>query len=183
MRTFRCRSIHLAAVVLLSLAVVSSATALERDPDGFFHTGDGIRVKKIAFVKIKVYAIDHYMKELPAQKSKEAVIDAEVDKRFVWKMLRNVEASKIKTALREAYANNGFGDAAKIDSFVNALNRDFKEGDAVTIRFDAAQKATTLTGPGGTVTVPGDDFMKATWRIWLGKIDQPGLGDALIQRL
>jgi hypothetical protein len=172
-----------AVVLLLSSGVASSAIGLERDHDGFFHTGDGVRVKKIAFVKIKVYAINHYMKELPPQKSKQAVIEADVDKRFVWKMLRNVEASKIKSALREAYAANGFTEATKIESFVNALNRDFKEGDEVTIGYDAAKKATTLAGPGGTTTVAGDDFMKATWSIWLGKIDQPGLGDALIQRL
>ena len=171
-------------LALVAVALLASpALGLERESDGFFRTGEGVRVKKIAFVKIKVYEIGHYMKELPPQKSKQAVIDADVDKRFTWKMLRNVDAAKIQAALREAYAANGYGDASKIDSFVGALNRDFKEGDAVTIRYDAGKKATTLTGPGGTVSVPGDDFMRATWRIWLGKIDQAGLGDSLIERL
>ena len=172
----------LLALVAVGLLAVP-ASALERDRDGFYHTGDGVRVKKVAFINVKVYAIDHYMKDLPPQKSKQAVIDAEVDKRFSWRMLRSVDSEKIRTALREAYAKNGYGDGAKIDAFVNALsNKELKEGDAVTIRYDAARKVTTITGPGGSATVNGEDFMKATWSIWFGKIDQPNLGDSLLNR-
>src|SRR5436309_7926699 len=99
----------LLALVALGLCALP-ASALERGHDGYFHTGDGVRYKKIAFINIKVYAIDHYMKDLPTQKSKQAVIDADVDKRFSWKMLRTVDAGKIKNALREAFAKNGYGD-------------------------------------------------------------------------
>ena len=42
----------------------------------------------------------------------------------------------------------------------------------MTISYDAAKKATTITSPGGSATVGGEDFMKATWSIWFGKIDQ-----------
>jgi hypothetical protein len=170
----------LLALLALGLFAVP-ASALERDRDGYFHTGDGIRYKKIAFINIKVYSIDHYMKDLPPQKSKQAVIDAEVDKRISWKMLRTVDAEKIKNALREAYAKNGYGDAAKIGSFVDALTKELKQGDAVTIKYDAAKKATTITSPAGSATVAGEDFMKATWSIWFGKIDQKDLGDSLLK--
>jgi Chalcone isomerase-like len=167
-----------AAVALLALP----AQALERDPDGFYHTGDGVRVKKVAFIPVKVYAITHYMKDLPQQKSKQAVIDAAVDKRFSWKMLRTVEGEKIKNALREAYAKNGYADSGKINPFVDALAKELKQGDQVTISYDAAKKTTTLTSPSGSATVQGEDFMKATWSIWFGKIDQPNLGDSLLNR-
>jgi hypothetical protein len=168
----------LAAVALMALP----ASALERDRDGYFHTGDGIRYKKVAFIHVKVYAIDHYMKDLPPQKSKQAVIDADVDKRISWKMLRSVDAEKIKNALREAYAKNGYGDAAKIGSFVDSIAKELKEGDAVTIKYDAVKKSTTITSPAGSATVPGEEFMKATWSIWFGKIDQKELGDSLLNR-
>jgi hypothetical protein len=171
----------LAAVAAVALFALP-ARALERDRDGFYHTGDGIRVKKVAFINVKVYAIQHYMKDLPPQKSKQAVIDAPVDKRFSWKMLRTVEAEKIRNALREAYAKNGYSDASKINPFVDALSKELKEGDTVTIAYDAAKKTTTITGPAGSATVPGEDFMKATWSIWFGKIDQPTLGDSLLNR-
>jgi hypothetical protein len=171
----------LLAVAALAL-LVTPAAALERGNDGFFHTGDGIRYKKIAFINIKVYAIDHEMKDLPPQKSKQAVIDADVDKRIHWKMLRTVDAEKIRNALREAYAKNGYADAAKIGSFVDSINKELKEGDSVTIKYDAVQKATTITTPAGSATVAGEEFMKATWSIWFGKIDQKDLGDALIDK-
>jgi hypothetical protein len=167
----------LAAVALLT----SPARALDRGRDGYFHTGDGVRYKKIAFINIKVYAIDHYMKDLPTQKSKQAVIDADVDKRFSWKMLRTVEADKIKNALREAFAKNGYGDNGKIEAFVGSIGGELKEGDSVTISYDAAKKTTTMSSPAGKATVAGEDFMKATWSIWFGKIDQKDLGDRLLK--
>jgi len=171
----------LLALVALGLFALP-ASALERDHDGYFHTGDGIRYKKIAFINIKVYSIDHYMKDLPPQKSKQAVIDADVDKRISWKMLRSVEADKIKNALREAYAKNGYGDAGKIASFVDSIAKELKSGDNVTIKYDAAKKVTTITSPAGSATVAGEEFMKATWSIWFGKIDQKDLGDSLLNR-
>jgi hypothetical protein len=167
----------LSALMLLSLP----AGALERGGDGYFHTGEGVRYKKIAFINIKVYAIDHYMKDLPREKSKQAVIDADVDKRFSWKMLRTVDAEKIKNALREAYAKNGYGDTARIDSFVSSIAKELKEGDSVNIRYDAASKSTTISSPAGSATISGEAFMKATWSIWFGKIDQPALGDSLLK--
>lgn len=171
----------LLAIVALGLFALP-ASAAERDRDGYFHTGEGIRYKKVAFINVKVYAIDHYMKDLPSTKTKQAVIDADVDKRFSWKMLRTVDAEKIRNALREAYAKNGYNDAAKINPFVDALSRELKEGDSVTIKYDAGKKATTIVSPAGSATVPGEDFMKATWSIWFGKIDQKDLGDSLLNR-
>ena len=170
----------LAAVLL----VVASAAGLERGKDGWFRTGDGIRVKKVAFVSVNVYQVGHDMKELPPQKSKQAVIDADVTKRIVWKMMRDVDAEKIRTALTEGYAMNGFTDSARIGQFLGVLNRELKEGQFVVITYDAEKKATTLqVQNGGSITVGGVDFMKATWSLWFGKIDQPSLGDSLISKI
>jgi hypothetical protein len=172
-----------ALLSVLALALLSTpAFALERGRDGYFHTGDAVRVKKVAFIKVKVYAIEHAMKTLPATHTKEAVIDAKVDKRLSWTMLRSVGSDKLKHALREAYELNGYGDSAKIDAFVQGLGGELKEGEQVTISYDAGKGVTTLTSHGSSVSVPGEDFMKATWSIWFGKIDQPGLGDSLIGR-
>lgn len=171
----------LLAVLALGLFAMP-ASALERGADGYFKTGEGIRYKKIAFINIKVYSIDHYMKDLPPAKSKEAVINADVDKKFSWKMLRTVDAEKIRNALREAYAKNGYNDAGKINQFVASITKELKSGDNVTIKYDAANKTTTISSPAGSATVGGEDFMKATWKIWFGNIDQKNLGDELLDR-
>ena len=171
-------------VVLALATVVSGAFALDRSPNGYFHTGDAVRVKKVVFANFDVYAIGHEMKELPPQKSKQAVIDMDVNKRFIWVMKRDVDSEKIRNALSEAYAMNGYGDQAKIGQFLGVFKGDLHEKQWVTITYDADKKATTLSVQnGGTATVAGVDFMKATWRIWFGKIDQPAIGDALISRI
>jgi hypothetical protein len=166
----------------MGLLLTLSTTALA---DGMIHTGDSVRVKTIGPFHANVYAIRHDMKARPAQKSKQAVIDADVDKKFTWTMLRSVDSVKIQKALREAFGLNGFGDAGRINQFVAAFNKDeVKEKTSVVISYDAGAKTTTLwVQGGGSATVPGQDFMRAVWSIWLGKIDQPSMGDQLIRLL
>lgn len=171
-------------LILAGLVTVDSALAVERGKDGYFHTGQGKRQKAVAFLDVDVYEIHHYVKELPPAHSKRAVIDLDVDKRIEWKMLRDVGAEKLQDALRNGYEMNGFKDEAAIGKFVAAFQRDLAEGARVTIRYDAAKKATTISVQGGgTATVGGIEFMKATWSVWFGKIDQPELGDAMISLL
>jgi hypothetical protein len=181
----RSSALILLVTVLLMLAVAPLARALDKGADGYFHTGDGIRVKTVAFVNFKVYAIGHDMKELPPAKSKQAIIDMDTGKRFTWHMMRDVDAGKIQNAIKEAFALNGFSDGGRVGQFVGAFNGDLKEGQYVTITYDPGAKATTIRvlGGGGSATIPGVDFMKATWSIWFGKIDQPSLGDALISKM
>jgi hypothetical protein len=172
----------LAFVALVAFA--SGAWALDRGADGWFHTGDGVRVKKVVFVNFDVYSIGHDMKDLPPSKSKQAVIDMDTDKRLTWRMLRDVEHEKIQNALSDAFAMNGYADASKIGPFVGAFSGDLKKGAVVTIQYGSASKAVSVTVQGGgTASVPGADFMRAVWSIWFAKIDQPALGDALIKNL
>ena len=186
MEIFRSHFTMLFALVAAAavFATVSSAWALDPGRDGYFHTGDAIRTKKVAFINVKVYAISHSMKQLPSQKSKQAVIDADCDKKISFKMLRDVDAEKLQAALRDAYQLNGYGDGAKISTFVNAMSKELKEGSWVSISYVASTKMTSINVQGaGSASVAGEDFMKATWSIWFGKIDQPALGDALISRI
>ncbi|MFO0666388.1 MAG: chalcone isomerase family protein [Polyangiaceae bacterium] len=166
------------------LAFASPASAIEPGKDGFYHTGSGVRTKSVAFVSVKVYAIRHDMKCLPSAKAKQAIIDADCDKRFSWRMLRDVDSEKIQNALREAFKNNNYGDAGKIDAFLSGFKGELKEGNGVSISYSADKKATTLwVQGGGSTTVAGADFMKAVWSIWFGNMDQRSLTDALMSNL
>lgn len=186
--TRRASLVQVAALALLALvafvAFATGAWALDCGADGWFHTGDGVRVKKVVFVNFDVYSIGHDMKDLPPAKSKQAVIDLDTDKRFTWRMLRDVEHEKIQHALSDAFAMNNYSDASKIGPFVAAFSGDLVKGAAVTIQYSSAAKTVSVNVQGGgTATVPGVDFMKAVWSIWFAKIDQPSLGDALIKNL
>ena len=175
-------------LMVVALLTTSPSWALEPGKDGWYNTGDGVRVKQVAIITAKVYGIRHDMKCLPPTKSKQAVIDAMCDKKFSWRMLRDVDAEKIQNALREAFAKNGYGDAAKIGQFLGAINKEMKEDTLVSISYNSTSKATTIwikfpDGGTSSASVGGDDFMKGVWSIWFGQIDQPSLGDALISRL
>ena len=167
-------------VLALFLTLGSSALA-----DAMIHTGDAVRTKSVGPFTAKVYAIRHDMKEKPATKSKAAVIEADVDKKFTWKMLRDVDSEKIRKELTEALQMNGFNDPARTGQFVGAFKQEeVKENTAVVISYNAAAKNVTIwVQGGGSATIAGQDFMKAVWSIWLGKIDQPSMGDQLISKL
>ncbi len=164
--------------LLLSLSFAS--TALAQD---WTLTGTGTRVKTVAFVDVDVYQAQHFVKGGGLTKSKAAIVDADVDKRVVLTMLRDVEAEKFQGAFKDGFALNGYSDAAKIGKFIGVFKAEILEKQKVTIVYDAAKKTTTITAPGGSATVEGVEFMKAVWRLWFGKIDQPKLGDQLIQKL
>ena len=184
MRHARTKTALLLATLASLVLAVATAWALEPGPDGWYHTGTGTRVKTVAIVDVDVYRISHFMKKLPDAKNKRAVIDADVDKKLAWTMLRDVDAEKIQTALKEAFAMNGYGDAGRIGKFVGAFTSELKEKSSVTISYNAEKKTTSVTVQGGgNATVEGADFMKGVWSIWLGKIDQPRLGDSLINKL
>lgn len=164
------------------IAVLLSVTSLWADD--WKLTGSGVRVKTVAFIDVNVYAISHYMKDLPATKSKQAVIDMDTGKKFVWTMKRDVDKEKIVKALQDAFAMNGYSDAGKIGQFTGAFSADLKEKSHVTIVYDADKKNTTVTEDGGgSATIDGVDFMKGVWSIWFGNIDQKTLGDQLISKL
>lgn len=174
------RSLLFTLVLGLFVTLASSALA-----DGMIHTGDAVRTKSIGPFTAKVYAIRHDMKEKPATKSKQAVIDADVDKKFTCVMLRDVDSKKIQNALRDAFKLNGYSDSAKIEQFVGAFNKEeVKEKSSWVISYNAGAKSVSIWVKDGTsATIAGQDFMKAVWSIWFGKIDQPSMGDQLISKL
>jgi len=163
------------AMVLLTGAAIA---------EDWIHTGSGIRVKTILVVDVNVYSISHSMASRPAEKSKKAVIEADVNKKFECKLLRDIEGEKLANALKEAYAKNNYTDSAKIAKVLGAFPKEIKEGQKFTIKYDATAKTTTFTADGQSpVTVDGVDFMKGTWSIWFGNIDQKNLGNQLISKL
>jgi hypothetical protein len=183
-----------ACVAAAALGTVTFATrsayALDRGKDGFFQTGVGTRSKMGG----KIYDIYHSIKELPETKSKQALIDAPTDKRFtmvfreVPMLLRPIVGGsawpkdKIIGSFREGFAANGFTNQEKIDKFVGAITQDLAAKDTIFIQYNAASKTTTITAKGGKASVEGEDFMKAVWSLWFGKIDQKDLSDALLAK-
>jgi len=100
------------------------------------------------------------MKALPAVKTKRGVIDADVDKRFSWRLHRDLSCATLKAALRDGFRRNAYTTSATITTFVNACSGPtLKARSTVVIRYVAATKTTTLSVSGmGTTSVVGVDF-------------------------
>jgi hypothetical protein len=175
--TRRKLALFLATLAALVLSITAASA------DDWKLTGSGVRVKTIAFVDINVYAISHYMKELPGEKSAKAIIDADVGKKFVWTLKRDLPQEKVQGAITDAFKMNGYSDQPKIDAYLAAFAGELKEGSNVTIEYDADAKKVKVTTSVGKASVDGVDFMKGVWSIWFGKIDQPKLTAALMSKL
>jgi hypothetical protein len=168
-------------VVLLALALVTiAATAFGLEPDrhGWYETGSATRTKTV--FAVKVYKIHHHIKQLPAERSRAALIAADVDKKFTWDVKRDLPADKVQASLKESFEMNGYKDQAKIAEFLGAFKSELKEDSHVHIVYDASAKTTTVTTGSGRASVAGADFMKGVWSIWFGKIDPPSIGDQLM---
>ena len=174
-------------IILLAVGLLAVADALgaapKKDSSGYYVTGYATRVKKIVFAKFKVYSISHHMKEFPATKSRQAVIDADVDKKIVMKMLRSVEGAKLSGAVSDAFRLNGYTNMGKINSFLSVVKGEAKEGSYIVIWYTAANKTTHISYGGRSSSVAGIDFMKGLWSCWFGKIDQPSVPNGLISRI
>jgi hypothetical protein len=162
-----------------------SAFAAASTTEGMIFTGEAVRVKSAGAVSVNIYSMRHYIKEKPATKSRQAIIDADVDKMAMLKMLRTIEAPKIKKGSQDAFELNGFKDTARIDRYLGALAADtLKENSVYVVRYDSTTKSVTLSVENGSsVTIEGADFMRAVWSTWFGKNEQVSLGDDLISKL
>lgn len=169
-------------LVLAGGALLSSQPAAGQA--GWVHTGEGVREKNLALVHIQAYAISHWVRARPTTVTRSAMIDLEADKQFTLRMLRDVGVGRMKGMFRDAFALNGYRDQARIEAFLAALTRDLAKGDQITVSYALLGQATTIAlQGGGSATLKGADFMRATWSIWFGQSDQPALSEALISRL
>jgi len=128
--------------------------------------GAGLRKKAI----FKVYVGALY---LPSKTtSDQAALGQTGAAKVTLKMMRDVDGEKLRDAWSEGFANNNSAaDMAKIKDRIlrfNNLFSDVVEGNLIEVDF-APGVGTTVTIAGKAKgTVEGDDFAKATQRIWLG---------------
>lgn len=145
-------------------------------------TGEGIRQKSVAFLTFDVYKITHYVATIPAAEDVRAALAASTgDKKFELEFLRDVEADKIKDSLDGAYKNCDYKNKDKVKELLSVFKSDFKKGDMITIAYSGGK--TTFTSGASVLSVDGDEIMRATWCIWLGKgiTDQKKLKDELVR--
>lgn len=151
------------AATVAGIAVPDSATVAGQN---LVLNGAGLRKKAI----FKVYVGALY---LPSKTTSDQAALAQTGAaKVTMKMMRDVDADALRGAWTEGFANNNpAADMAKlkarIDRF-NALFSDVKEGDLLEVDFVPGTGTTVTIAGKAKGTIEGDDFAKATQRIWLG---------------
>lgn len=145
--------------------------------------GMGVRIKSVAFIKVKVYAAGLY---LPAKASDPAaILAADEPKQLVMQFLyKEVEAEKLVEGWRDGFANNSAAAMPalkeRLDQFC-ALWPAMKSGERAVLTY-LPGKGTSVEIKGTQVAlIPGKDFAQATFAIWLGaKPPNPDLKKGLL---
>jgi hypothetical protein len=145
--------------------------------------GMGVRIKSVAFIKVKVYVAGLYL--ATPSKNPAAILAADEPRQLVMHFLyKEVEAAKLVEAWREGFANNSAAALpalkARLDKFC-ALWPAMKSGETATLTYIPGQ-GTKVTIKGKEVgIIEGKDFADAIFAVWLGpKPPNPELKQGLL---
>jgi hypothetical protein len=129
--------------------------------------GMGVRV---AYIFVKVYVAGLYL-EKPTSDA-QAAIQTDEAKRMLLQFLRDVTHDEMVDAMKEGFAHTATPALQpQVDQFSAFFTKPLVEGSQSS--FDYVPGTGTTVTIGGEVkgTIPGADFMRALWGIWLG--DEP----------
>lgn len=171
------KKLGIVAIVVFATVVVSHASALEPRARGFFETGSAT-VRDSQGIK---YIMVHEMRTLPAQKTPDGVILADVDKQLTLFAYRGMSCADFKALVRPGLDRGGLVSSS--GTFVGACSQSqVRPRSRVFVRYEAASKTTTLAVEGGTVTtLKGVAPMRAVWRSFF--TETPATANALTGRL
>jgi hypothetical protein len=136
--------------------------------------GVGLRIKKIAFVGVKVYAVGLYVADsaltgpLAAHKSKfdtpafyKALVEGDFPKQIVLKFTRDLGKDRIQSAMREALEG---ADTPKTEVFVSYFP-EVKTGQECLINWAPGGELKVTMAGEAKGSIPG--FAAAVFGIWL----------------
>jgi hypothetical protein len=133
--------------------------------------GMGVRV---AYVFVKVYVAGLYL--ATPTKDGNAAASADEPKRMLLQFLREVSHTEMVSAMKDGFAITGSPALApQVEQFSGFFTEPLKEGTQVQIDYAPAQGTTVSIGGRAKGTIPGADFMRALFGIWVG--DKPIDGD------
>lgn len=168
-------------VGILAVAILVAAAAAELEGVSLSNTvtaggttlhlnGMGVRVKKVAFIGVKVYVAGLYLVEKSSDPAQ--ILNADAPRQLVMHFLyKEVGKAKLVEAWNEGFEKNAKDQVgalkARIEKF-NGLWPDMKSGDRAVLTY--------LPGTGVEVeikgqkvgTIEGKDFADALFSIWLG---------------
>lgn len=152
-------------VVIAAITMPLSALADTPGPDGYYQTGLAVHTT----AGEHDYTTVHELKELPAQRTPQAIIDAETRKRFVISTFQDVPCSTFSGFLRTGLLREGMLQA-DVERLANVCSvPSVKKGRRIVVAYDPATTVTTLSiEKVGTASVAGHSAMVRVWKVWFG---------------
>jgi hypothetical protein len=129
--------------------------------------GMGVRV---AYIFVKVYVGGLYL----ATPTHDATAATQTDepKRVLLQFLRDVTHEEMVNAMREGFAHTASAALQpQVDQFSGFFTQPLVTGSQASFDYVPGTGTTVTIGGQAKGTIPGADFMRALWGIWLG--DKP----------
>jgi hypothetical protein len=142
--------------------------------------GAGQRIKKVAFIKIKVYSAGLYLQAKSSDAQSIINADAPMAMRL-YITTNKASKEKLRDAWNEGFESATGGNTASIKDEIVKFNALFKknpkDGDMYEIAYVPGQGITlAMNGENQGAAIPGLEFKKAVFGIWLSdKIDDSDL--------
>ena len=137
--------------------------------DGQTLSLNGMGLREATFLKIDVYVAALYL-EKPTT-DPDSILDAEDNKQLRMRFVRKVSRKDMVNGWKDAVTKNS-GDAAVAvqDRFerLYAAMIDVAEGDELIVTETPARGINISLKGKELVTLPGHDFARVLWSIWLG---------------
>ena len=173
------RRFVVAMLALLILAVPATARELEGvtmpdsitvDGNTLVLNGMGVRIKKVVFVKVKVYVGGLYLPKPNTDAA--AIITADEPKQLVMHFLyKEVSRAKLVDAWTEGFEANAPQAMAALKKRLETFESwwtDMKKGDTAAMTYLPGTGTRLEINGKEAGVIPGKDFADALFAVWLG---------------
>lgn len=130
---------------------------------------NGLGLREATAFMVDVYVAGLYLEAKSSDTS--TIVEAGRTKQLVMKFVRSVGKEKLAEAWTEGFQKNAGDQASAVAdglAKLNAAMADVKKGDVVALTY-VPDTGTTVTVKGhDAVTIPGADFQRVLFSIWLG---------------
>ncbi|MBI4563263.1 MAG: chalcone isomerase family protein [Planctomycetes bacterium] len=135
-------------------------------------TGAGERIKSVVGVSVKVYAVGSYVREGARFESPQELAEADIPKKLLLVMERELGGASIVQAFEEALSANYPQDAfpREFKAFHEYFaDRSVAKGDCIQIRHLPKQGLEIRIPGENPLTIENVKFSQALWEIYFGK--------------
>lgn len=132
--------------------------------------GMGVRIKKVAFISVKVYVAGLYLPHKSADAGK--ILSTDEPKQLVMHFLyKNVEKAKLLEGWNEGFKKNSGAKLGELQARLDKFNgwwEDMKTGDRAVLTYIPGTGTQVEIKGKAMGVIEGRDFAEALFAVWLG---------------